>query len=113
MSLESTLRELGKEIQKDPRFAALQAAAAVNDADESLQSQMQELQLLSLKYQQEAGKGDDADRSRIAELQEQYQKLYEEIMQNSNMHKYSEAASEMEGMAQYEQQFEQPSAIFR
>ncbi len=101
MSLESTLRELGKEIQKDPRFAALQAAAAVNDADESLQSQMQELQLLSLKYQQEAGKGDDADKSRIAELQEQYQKLYEEIMQNSNMQKYSEAASEMEGMAQY------------
>lgn len=101
MSLESALRELGKEIQKDGRFAALQAAAAVNDADESLQGQMQELQLLSLKYQQEAGKGDEADKGRIAELQEQYQKLYEQIMQNDNMKKYSEAASEMEGMAQY------------
>lgn len=101
MSLESALRELGKEIQKDGRFAALQAAAAVNDADESLQGQMHELQLLSLKYQQEAGKGDEADKGRIAELQEQYQKLYEQIMQNDNMKKYSEAASEMEGMAQY------------
>ena len=40
MSLESALRELGKEIQADPRFEALQAAAKVNDADEALQQQM-------------------------------------------------------------------------
>lgn len=57
MSIESALRELGKEIQKDERFIALQAAAKVNDADESLQQQMQEMQLISLKYQQEAEKG--------------------------------------------------------
>jgi len=101
MSLETALRELGKEIQKDPRFEALQAAAKVNDADESLQQQMQELQLISLKYQQEAGKADEADQGRIAELQEQYQKLYEEIMQNENMQNYSAAASAMEEMAQY------------
>ena len=100
MSLESALRELGKEIQKDPRFAALQAAAAVNDSDEALQAQMQELQLISLKYQQEATKGDEADKGRIAELQEQYQKLSEAIMKNENMVKYSNAASEMEEMAQ-------------
>ena len=54
MSIESALRELGKEIQKDERFIALQAAAKVNDADENLQQQMQEMQLISLKYQQEA-----------------------------------------------------------
>ena len=30
MSIESALRELGKEIQKDERFIALQAAAKVN-----------------------------------------------------------------------------------
>ena len=101
MSLESALRELGKEIQQDPRFTALQAAAAVNDSDQSLQQQMQELQLISLKYQQEATKGDEADQSRIAELQEEYQKLYEDIMKNENMIKYSEAASAMEEMAQY------------
>ena len=46
MSLESALRELGKEIQKDERFAALQAAAKANDGDEKLQQQMQELQLI-------------------------------------------------------------------
>ena len=43
MSLESALRELGKEIQKDERFAAIQAAAKANDGDEKLQQQMQEL----------------------------------------------------------------------
>lgn len=60
MSIESALRELGKEIQKDERFVALQVAAKANDADESLQQQMQEMQLISLKYQQEAEKGEEA-----------------------------------------------------
>ena len=101
MSLESALRELGKEIQKDERFAALQAAAKANDGDEKLQQQMQELQLISLKYQQEAEKANDADKDRIESLQADYQKLYGEIMESENMQKYSAAASTMEEMAQY------------
>ena len=101
MSIESALRELGKEIQKDERFIALQAAAKANDADEKLQQQMQEMQLLSLKYQQEAEKGEEASQERISELQEEYQKLYGEIMAGENMQKYSAAAAEMEQMAQY------------
>lgn len=101
MSIESALRELGKEIQKDERFIALQAAAMANDADEELQKQMHEMQLLSLKYQQEAGKGEEASQDKISELQEEYQKLYGKIMEMENMQKYSAAASEMEQMAQY------------
>ncbi len=101
MSLESALRALGKEIQADERFAALQAAAKANDADEALQAQMQEMQLLSLKYQQEAEKGEEASQERIAELQQEYQDLYAKIMEGENMKKYSEAAANMEQMAQY------------
>lgn len=101
MSLESVIRELGKEIQADPRFEALQKAAKANDADESLQKQMQELQLITLKYQQEATKGEEADSERIEDLQKQYQALYTEVMGNENMMAYSAAASEMEQMAQY------------
>lgn len=101
MGIESALRELGKEIQKDERFIALQAAAKANDGDEQLQKEMQEMQLISLKYQQEAGKGEEASQDRIAELQEEYQKLYSKIMEMENMQKYSAAASEMEQMAQY------------
>ena len=101
MSLESILRELGKEIQKDERFAALKTAAAANDADEELQKQMQELQLISLKYQQEMQKGEEADHDRITELQGEYQSVYNDIMQTEEMQAYSVAASEMEQMAQY------------
>lgn len=101
MSLESALRELGKEIQADPRFATLQEAAKVNDADETLQAQMQEMQLISLKYQQEAEKGEEASQERIAELQNDYQDLYTKIMEGENMKNYSEAAQAMEQMAQY------------
>ena len=70
-------------------------------SNESLQKQMQEMQLLSLKYQQEAGKGEDADSAKIEDLQKQYSALYEEIMKNENMEAYSAAASQMEEMAQY------------
>ncbi|MBQ7203969.1 MAG: YlbF family regulator [Eubacterium sp.] len=101
MSLESVLRELGKEIQKDERFIKLQACAKANDADEELQKQMQELQLMSLKFQQEMQKGEEADKDRITELQGDYQNLYNEIMKGENMQNYSVAASEMEQMAQY------------
>lgn len=101
MSLENALRELGKEIQKDARFKALQDAAAKNDADSELQEQMKQLQLYSLQYQQETGKGDDADSAKTEQLQADYQKLYEEIMKNENMEAYSAAASQMEEMAQY------------
>ena len=101
MALETALRELGKEIQKDARFKALQDAAAKNDADENLQEQMKQLQLYSLQYQQETGKGDDADKKKIEKLQNDYQNLYEEIMKNENMEVYSAAASQMEEMAQY------------
>lgn len=101
MSLEKAVRELGKEIQADPRFKALQEAAAANDKDETLQKQMQELQLISLKYQQEATKGEEADNDRIEELQKQYQDVYTEVMKGENMMNYSAAAEEMEQMAQY------------
>lgn len=101
MALENALRELGKEIQKDARFRALKDAAAKNDADQDLQEKMKQLQLYSLQYQQETGKGDDADKEKIEQLQNDYQKLYEEIMQNENMEVYSAAASQMEEMAQY------------
>lgn len=101
MSLESALRELGKEIQKDERFVALQAAAKANDGDEQLQQQMQEMQLISLKYQQENEKGEEASQEKISEYQQEYQKLYDVIMQGENMKNYSAAASEMEQMAQY------------
>ena len=101
MSIESTLRELGKAIQEDERFIALQAAAKANDADEKLQQQMQEMQLISLKYQQEAQKGEESSEERIAELQEEYQKLYTEIMSGETMQAYQKAAAEMEEMAKY------------
>lgn len=101
MSIESALRELGKEIQKDERFIALQDAAKANDADENLQDQMRQMQLISLNYQKETEKGDQASQDKIAEYQKQYQDLYEEVMKGENMQKYSAAASEMEKLAQY------------
>lgn len=101
MSLEEALRQLGKEIQADERFKTLQAAADANDKDEDLQKKMKDLQLISLKYQQEATKGDEADQDKIDDLQNQYQDMYNEVMRNVNMITYSAAAMEVEQMAKY------------
>ena len=101
MSLENALRSLGKEIQSDERFKTLQAAAEANDKDENLQNQMKDLQKISLDYQQEATKGDGADQDKLEQLQNDYQSLYNEIMQNENMVSYAAAASEVEQMAKY------------
>ena len=46
-------------------------------------------------------KGEEASQDRIKEFQDDYQKLYTEIMAGENMQNYSAAASEMEKMAQY------------
>jgi hypothetical protein len=62
---------------------------------------MQEMQLLSLKYQQEAEKGDDMNKEKIEQLQNEYQDLYGKIMAGENMINYSAAAAEMEKMAQF------------
>lgn len=96
MSIESALRELGKEIQKDERFIALQAAAKVNDADESLQQQMQEMQLISLKYQQEAEKGEEAHRKEFKNFKRIIRSFIQKLWQAKICKCYSSAASEME-----------------
>lgn len=101
MELETALRQLGAAIQSDERYKALKAAAEVNDKNTLLQDKMHEMQLLSLQYQQESAKGDEADSARIEELQNKYQNIYTEIMDYDDMKSYSAAASEVDAMAQY------------
>lgn len=101
MSLESALRQLGKEIQQDERFIKLQAAAKANDEDKALQGKMGEMQLISLNYQQEAEKAAEADAEKMQQLQKDYEALYTEIMSMETMTEYSQVAHEMEKMAQY------------
>lgn len=101
MSLESALRQLGKEIQQDERFVRLQAAAKANDEDKELQDKMGEMQLISLNYQQEQEKGEAADQDKLSQLQKDYESLYNEIMSMQTMVEYSGVAHEMEHMAQY------------
>ncbi len=101
MDIENALRELGKAIQSDERFVALHDAAATNDKNELLQDKMHEMQLLSMQYQQESAKGEEADSDKINELQEKYQNIYNEIMDYDDMKNYSAAASKVDEMAQY------------
>lgn len=101
MSIESALRELGKEIQKDERFVALQVAAKANEQTNHSSSKCRRCSLSLLNISRRLKKERKHHQDRIKELQDDLQKLYTEIMAGENMQNYSAAASEMEKMAQY------------
>lgn len=101
MALTETLRQLGKEIQEDERFAALMQATAKNDADGELQGKIGELNLIMMNYNKEAEKGEEGDQKKIGEYQNQYGALYAEIMANENMANYQKVQAGVEEMANY------------
>lgn len=101
MGMIETLRQLGKDIQADERYAALMGAAAKNDADADLQEKIGRMNLLMMNYNQEAEKGDEADQKKIGEMNNQYSAIYAEIMANENMANYQAVQGEVEKMANY------------
>ena len=54
MSLEKLTRELGKAIQQDERYLAMQKAIEANEKDTALNELMSKIQLIQVSYQHEA-----------------------------------------------------------
>lgn len=88
-------KQLGKELQKDPRYLAFRAAAEANDNDEELQSIIAEFNQKRLDLSNEEDSGNpDADRVRA--LQEEVKTLYGQIMSNRSMAAYQGVRAEFE-----------------
>jgi cell fate (sporulation/competence/biofilm development) regulator YlbF (YheA/YmcA/DUF963 family) len=92
-------RELGKVIQKDPRYSAYHAAKKINDEDDALNEQINEFNLLRQQLNLEvAKKMDERDKDKIEELNAKAQDTYTQIMENENMKSFTQAKTDMDTM---------------
>ncbi|MDR1002174.1 MAG: YlbF family regulator [Oscillospiraceae bacterium] len=104
MELMELARELGKAIQREPAYIALNLAAESNDADEKLQEQIQKFNLMRMQLN-EAAKNEGEESDKVKEISADINKLYEEITKSEKMVAYNDARTELEGVIEKINQF--------
>lgn len=87
-------------MQQDERYLRLAAARKANDEDEGLQGMIGQFNLTRLELNHEMEK-DERDNARIAELNEQINKLYAGIMAAPTMLAYNEAKQEIKPLVNH------------
>lgn len=97
MDVIELARELGKAIQADERYLAMQIARQNSDNDEELQNLIGEFNLKRMAINNEANK-DDRDETKLQQLNTELRETYAKIMQNKNMVAYNEAKELMDNM---------------
>ncbi len=100
MSLEKLTRELGKAIQQDERYSALQKAIEANENDTGLNELMSKIQLIQVSYQHEASK-EEPNEDKMKAYDEEFRGVYSEIMTNPNMQNYEKARREIDELMNY------------
>ncbi len=100
MNVIELTRQLGAAIQQDERYLAYTKAKAANEADDDLNALIGKLNLLQLSYQTEAQK-EDADEAKLSAYDEDFRKLYGEVMLNENMRNYENARHTVDDMMNY------------
>ena len=100
MTIEKLTRELGKAIQQDDRYLALQRAIEANEKDTALNELMSKIQLIQVSYQHEASK-EEPDEGKMKAYDEEFRGVYSQIMQNENMRNYEIARKEIDDMMNY------------
>lgn len=90
MDIIEKARELGKLIQQEESYIALQKAQADADADMELQNLIGDFNMKRMSINSEASKK-DKDSDKLALLNSQMREDYSKIMSNKNMIAYNEA----------------------
>ncbi len=100
MDLIKLTRELGAAIQQDERYTAFVDARKANDDDKELNALIGKLNLIQMNYKNESEK-EEPDRAKLDSLDEDFRKIYGEIMLNENMRKFEEAKQNVDDMMNY------------
>ncbi len=103
MDIIKMARELGKEIQKDPRYTAYNNAQAKADADAELQDLIGKFNLKKIDLQNEIQNPDKTQES-LRAIDAVLKDLYAKIMENDNMVAYNVAKREMDNMLNFVQE---------
>ena len=87
-------------MQTDPRYLELDAARRENDNDQELQGLIGEFNLKRLDLNNESAKP-EPDAAHVAELNQQVNDLYTQIMSSEGMVRYNTAKKECEAMVSH------------
>lgn len=98
MDIIEKARELGKLIQQEETYAALQEAQKNADADMDLQNLIGEFNLKRMSINNEASKK-DRDQDKLSLLNSQMRETYSKIMSNKNMIAYNDAKEAFDAVA--------------
>jgi len=90
-NIEQLTRELGAALQLCPEYVRFVAAKEENEADEALQENLRELDLVRMQYRREAAKGDDP--AAMEDCDRRFKALYDEVIKNGHMQDYQLAGS--------------------
>ena len=92
-------REIGKELQNSPEYAALMEAEKKSNEDMTLQNAIGEFNLKRLDINNEAQK-EDRNEETLMTLNNQLREIYGQIMMNENMQAYNNAKAELDAIVQ-------------
>lgn len=95
MDIIQMAKDMGKAIQADERYIALMSAKKANDEDQELQELIGKFNLVRLDLNNEVSK-EDKDQKKLEELNEELQKVYQQVMSNPNMTAFNTAKVEMD-----------------
>ena len=98
MDIISKARELGKLIQQEESYVALQAAQTKADADMELQRLIGEFNLKRMAINNEASKK-DREQEKLTQLNTEMREVYSQIMSNENMIAYNDAKDKFDVVA--------------
>ena len=87
-------------MQTDPRYLELDAARRENDNDQELQGLIGEFNLKRLDLNNESAKP-EPDTAHVADLNQQVNDLYTQIMSSEGMVRYNTAKTECEAMVSH------------
>ena len=90
MDIIKMARELGAAIQSSDEYKNFMAAKEKNDADELLQNQIAEFNLLKMQYDAEMQR-EEPDKDKLQQINADIAKLYNEIIGGESMTAYNEA----------------------
>lgn len=93
-------RALGRAVQMDERFLALQQVRDANDSDTALQDSIAEFNKARMDLNNEIAKEGRND-AKIAELNGEVQRLYDGIMSSEGMVRYEEKKVAVEDLYNY------------
>lgn len=100
MDIIEMARQLGKEIQQDPRYVRLMTARQANDEDMGLQKLIEDFNNKRVELSQ-AINSEERDVDKLTALDKELKELYQAVMDNEHMLEFNAAKQELDDMVSF------------